>query len=133
DLMEMMVTDGLNEASKDEVYTVDQQTLHDNDATSMLMCDEHNAASSSVSKEVTEQCSLEEHNDEDDVHDSFQLYDVGSSDGSDNNDDESEYADVEEISNAQSDFYDDYCEKQRLPDATELSVMLFLFFGKDTT
>ncbi|CAF1662541.1 unnamed protein product, partial [Adineta ricciae] len=130
DLMEMMATDDLNEASKDEVYTVDPQTVHDNDATSMLTCDEHNAASSSVSKEVTEQCSLEEHNDEDDVHDSFQLNDVGSSDGSDNNDDESEDDDVEEISNAQSDFYDDYCEKQRLPDATELSVMLFLFWKR---
>ena len=48
---------------EDEVYTVDQQMAHDNDATSMLTCDEHNAASSSMSKEETGRCSLEEHND----------------------------------------------------------------------
>ncbi|CAF3879337.1 unnamed protein product, partial [Rotaria sp. Silwood1] len=150
DIMEMMTTDDLNETPEDEACAFDQRMLLDDGITSTLKHDEYNPASDSILKEATKQHSSERHNDndnnyEDEVDDLYRFYNDRNNIGDDNDGDkadddehdedeyEDEYEDedeseddgIEESPDFQNNFYDNYFENERLPDATELSVMLF--------
>ncbi|CAF5119750.1 unnamed protein product, partial [Rotaria magnacalcarata] len=129
---------------ENEACAFDQQMGLDNGITSTLKHDEYNPASDSVLREANKQISPERHNDndndnnyEDEVGELYRFYNDRNNigDGNKVNDDEydndNEYNDededdsIEETPDFQNNFYDNYFETERLPDATELSVILF--------
>ncbi|CAF1005709.1 unnamed protein product [Rotaria magnacalcarata] len=133
---------------EDEACVFVQEIVIDDGTTSTLKHDEYNPASDSVLKEANKQHSSERHSDNDnnyenEVDDLYQFDNDGNSigdvddinkahddeydDDEDGDEDEGEDEDdgIEESQDFQNNFYDNDFENERLPNATELSVMLF--------